>query len=123
MPQSIHRLMISHALFDIATQAVRAYSLETGRFESINSTIACAAERIADLDVDVAGLTAPLGGDPLDGPVRVHLIIKDNWAADFRAARARLDAAAGHSLTVKQVFAALAGWQSGRCDQPGSFQY
>ncbi len=123
MPQSIHRLMISHALFDVATQAVRAYSLETGRFESINSTIACAADRVARQDNEQAALGALVTSDPLDGPVRVHLIIKDNWTADFRAARARLDEATGQTLTVKQAFAALARWQSARADQLGRFQY
>lgn len=123
MSQSIHRLMISHALFDIATQAVRTYSLETARFESINSAIACAADRLPKLDLDDAVLAALVTGDALDGPVRVHLIIKDNWAADFRAAHARLDAATGQNLSVKQTFAALARWQSGRSNQHGSFQY
>lgn len=123
MSQSIHRLMISHALFDVATQAVRAYSLETGRFESINSAIAYAADRLARQDIDDAALAALVTGEALDGPVRVHLIIKDSWAVDFRAAHARLDAAAGHSLTVKQTFAALARWQAARSNQPGSFQY
>lgn len=121
MPQSIHRLMISHVLFDVATQAVRAYSLETGRFESINSAIAYAADRIGNVDID--GLGALVTSDMLDGPVRVHLIIKDSWAADFRAARTRLDAAAGQSLTVKQTFAALARWQAGQSNHPGSFRY
>lgn len=115
--------MITHALFDIATQAVRAFSLETGRFESINSAIACAADRLASLDIDDGALAALVTGDALDGPVRVHLIIKDNWAADFRAAHARLDAATGQNLSVKQTFAALARWQSRRSNQHGSFQY
>lgn len=123
MPQSIHRLMISHALFDIATQAVRAYSLETGRFESVNSAIACAADRLANLDIDDAALTGLVTGDALDGPVRVHLIIKDNWAPDFRAAHARFEAAAGQNLSVKQTFAALARWQSERSNHAGSFGY
>lgn len=123
MPQSIHRLMISHELFDVATQAVRAYSLETGRFESINSTIASAADRIGNQAVGDDELGALVTSDSLDGPVRVHLIIKDNWAADFRAARARLDAATSQNLTVKQTFAALARWQAEQSDHPGSYRY
>lgn len=123
MPQSIHRLMVSYALFDVATQAVRAYSLETGRFESINSTIACAADRLSTQPIEADQLMTLLSSDMLDGPVRIHLIIKDNWTADFRAARARLDEAAGQALSVKQVFAALAKLTTTRCNRLGSFQY
>lgn len=45
MPTITHRLMVSPELFDVATKAIRAYSLADGRFGSVSAVAECAVHR------------------------------------------------------------------------------
>lgn len=109
MPESIHRLMVSPELFDLATQAIRAHSLATRKFQSINSTIASAAELVLGRPCMDGEMAPVLHEFSLDGPIRIHLIVRHSWSGLFKSASARLAEAAAQPLTVKQSVCLLFG--------------
>lgn len=102
MSEAIHRLMVSEELFAIAAQAVCAHSRQTRRFESLHTTVCRACELIRQTPALARSIDPLLCRQGIDGPVRVHLIIKDNWSAMFKEALAELGAAAGRTLSVKE---------------------
>jgi hypothetical protein len=107
MPRSIHRLMVSEELFELSTVAIRARSLETQRYESINSVTADAAEAVIAGEYPIADAAAHLCNFEVDGPIRIHLVVNASWAGRMREALMILAEATGRRLSVKECLCIL----------------
>jgi hypothetical protein len=94
--------MISEACFDIITQAIRAYSLETKRFESLHTTVQYGTGRILEDPPTAAQVSSMLTENEISGPIKVHIVITDRWFATFKEAGACLSALACRKLEIKE---------------------
>lgn len=102
MPQSVHSIMMSDAFFDLAATAVHAHTLSTRKFESIHTTVHYAAQLALKSPLGEREVKALLSKAELNGPTRLHVIVKDSWYPTFKAAWAEHAKAAGRTLLVKE---------------------
>lgn len=107
MGHNIHRLMASDALFDLATDAIRAHSRHTRRFQSIHTTTEQAC---------LACLATPIGPEQIEtmlarlhpkGDRKITLRVEEHWSHNCRQARDKLEAAAGRPLAMREILSCL----------------
>ena len=84
-----HKMLVSKELFAEITDAIRSFSQETSRFETLNTTTACATERFLQEEPALDRLQQ-FSSVPVEGDIVVYLVTKDDNAEEFRKARRRV---------------------------------
>ena len=102
-----YRLFISDALLDLSIAAIGRLSLETRRYESIQTTVRRACELVVRTGHCGAGVRDFLAAGGFDGPHRIHLTVDRRWKAGFKLACGVMDQATALDLRPIQRFAVL----------------
>ena len=107
MPTITHRLMVSPQLFDIATRAIRVFSLANGRFGSVNAVAEWAVHRVQEHRFILEGLIEMLDCAEVAGPIGVTLKVDQSWTKQFQEVKHNLESQLGRSLTSRHVLCVL----------------
>jgi len=89
------RLMVSKNLFELFTDAIRAYSRETGRFQSFRSTVQHACHRLRPVhftadDFETFREQYRLG-EKREDKIGIWLQIAPSWQQDYTSLRESLE--------------------------------
>ena len=107
MPTITHRLMVSPQLFDVATRAIRAYSLANGRFGSVNAVAEWAVNRIKKRCFVLEHLIDMLDCAEVAGPIGVTLKVDQSWTEQFQNVKRGLESQLGRAVTARHVLCVL----------------
>lgn len=107
MPTITHRLMVSPELFDVATRAIRAYSLANSRFGSVNAVAEWAVHRAQKHRFILEHLIEMLDCAEVAGPIGVTLKVDESWTEQFQKVKHSLESQLSRSVTSRHVFCVL----------------